>query len=108
MVEELVCKICLDVVGCDPKLTRCSHLFCGDCLEQWFTKQPGNQTWAQRAHSDGLVPCPTCKEPLHDKRDLHAVSSQGQGGSRFLWSMLQQTKIRCANHEKCRVGGNCN
>merc|ERR1719174_346989 len=45
MVEEFVCKICQVYVVDKPKLTRCSHLFCGDCIKKWFAAQPGNQTW---------------------------------------------------------------
>jgi len=52
--EEFICKICqIHVVGCSPKLTNCSHLFCGDCIAQWFDQHPQSQTWAQRAKSAG-------------------------------------------------------
>jgi len=93
MNQEMICKICLDVVGNDPKLTRCSHLFCGDCISQWCAAQPGNQTWAQRAKMNGRVPCPVCKEQLHEDRDLYSVQKGGNGGSAFLWKMLMQTTL---------------
>jgi len=105
--DEMVCKVCFDVVGCGPRLTQCAHLFCGDCIATWFRTHPGNQTWAQRAHSKGCVPCPVCKEPLQEDRDLFPVNEGGQGGSAFLWSMLQQMKVRCANHKACRADGAC-
>jgi len=105
--SEFICKICLvHVVGCKPKLTRCSHLFCGDCLMQWFAAQPSNQTWAGRAQSAG-VPCPVCKEPLNADADLHLVARGGSGGSAMLWHMLSSTKVVCSNNPRCSPGGRC-
>lgn len=108
LIEEFTCKICLvHVVGCEPQLTRCSHLFCGDCMSQWFTMNPGNKTWAQRAKSAGSVPCPVCKEPLHKDQDLNPVSRDGEGGSQMLFRMLSDTKIVCGNNAKCTANGQC-
>jgi hypothetical protein len=108
IAAEFVCKICLvNMVGREPKLTSCSHLFCGDCIATWFSVHPGNQTWANRMLSKGRVPCPVCKEPLHPERDLHAVRPDGEGGSSHLWKLLAETKIVCANHRRCRRSGRC-
>mmetsp|Transcript_45283 Transcript_45283/g.101931 ORF Transcript_45283/g.101931 Transcript_45283/m.101931 type:complete len:321 (-) Transcript_45283:100-1062(-) len=108
MTEEFICKICLvHVVGCAPRLTRCSHLFCGDCLGTWFATQPGSQTWAGRAQAAGSVPCPACKEPLHPSRDIQCLSPQGRGCSALVWQLLRRTKIVCANHRQCDAGGTC-
>jgi len=108
--EEFVCKICqTHVVGCGPKLTNCSHLFCGDCLGQWFNQHPESQTWAQRARSAGpdrVVPCPVCKQPLHEKRDLYPVDgATSRSENLLLWRMLSSLKIMCVNH--VRMGGSC-
>lgn len=109
LVEEFTCKICLvHVVGCEPQLTKCSHLFCGDCMSQWFAMNPGNKTWAQRAQGGGSVPCPVCKEPLHKDQDLNPVCCDGEGGSKMLFRMLSDTRIVCANNPKCDANGNCN
>jgi hypothetical protein len=110
MLEEFICKICqVHVVGCEPKLARCSHLFCGDCIATWFAVQPRSQSWAQRAQSAGLVPCPVCKEPLHEENDLFTVGPKGQGQneSALLWRLLSGVKIVCANSSKCRSDGRC-
>jgi len=108
MVAEFTCRICrVHMVGCGPVLTRCSHLFCGDCIQQWFAMNPGNTTWAQRAQSGGSVPCPVCKEPLHKDKDLHPVRHDGDGGSKMLHKLLSATRIMCANNPKCCSGGNC-
>lgn len=107
MTEEFVCKICqVHVVGCKPKLTQCSHLFCGDCIAKWFAVHPDNQTWARRAKSAGSVPCPVCKVMLHEP-DLHTVCEDGEEGSALLWQMLCGTRIMCANNPKCRSDGKC-
>lgn len=100
--EEFICKICqVHVVGCSPKLTNCSHLFCGDCLAQWFAQHPESQTWAQRARSAGperVVPCPVCKQPLNEKKDLHPVcGATSRSENLLLWRMLSSLKIVCMN-----------
>jgi hypothetical protein len=94
--DEFVCNICLvHVVGCGPKLTKCSHLFCGDCLHQWFMQHPGNQTWAQRAKSGGCVPCPVCKTALNKDTDVFPVEEHGDGDSAILWQMIQGLQVKC-------------
>jgi len=108
IIDEFICKICqVHVVGCGPKLARCSHLFCGDCIATWFDLHPGNQTWAQRAQAKGSVPCPVCKELLHEEHDLFAVTEDGGTESAFLWQMLSGLRIACANHPQCRADGEC-
>lgn len=108
MVDEFICKICqVHIVGRGPKLARCSHLFCGDCIATWFASHPGNQTWAQRAKAVGIVPCPVCKEPLHEEDDLFPVCAEGRAESAMLWQMLSGLRIACANHPRCRPDGAC-
>jgi len=109
MLEALSCKICqVNIVGCGPKMASCSHLFCGDCIAKWFEVHPRSLSWAQRASSAGLVPCPVCKEPLHQERDLFLVCAEGKSEmSALLWRMLSGVKIGCANNPKCRADGKC-
>lgn len=108
MLDEFVCKICqVHVVGCGPKLARCSHLFCGDCISKWFETQPQSLSWAQRAQAAGTVPCPVCKEPLNQSKDLFPVCAAGRNESALLWRLLSGVKIVCANHSRCRDGGRC-
>lgn len=106
-VDEFVCKICLiNIVDCGPQLTKCSHLFCGDCLQQWFNAHPSNQTWAQRAKTGGAIPCPACKTPLRKETDVYPVEQHGNANSAFLWRMIQGLKIKCdGKHSMC--GGRC-
>lgn len=106
--DEFICKICLvHMVGCKPMLARCTHFFCGDCIDQWFKVQPGSKTWAQRVESAGSVPCPVCKEPLREEQDLYPVSCDSEGGFKMLHRMLSGTRIVCVNNPKCSPNGNC-
>lgn len=111
--EEFICKICqIHVVGCSPKLTNCSHLFCGDCIAQWFNQHPQSQTWAQRAKSAGcdgrVVPCPVCKQPLNEKKDLYPVcGATSRSENLLLWRMLSSLKIMCVHHSKLESKGAC-
>jgi len=106
--SEFICQICqLHVVSCQPKLTTCTHLFCGDCISRWMEVQPSGQSWATRMKSKGAVPCPVCKEPLHADQDLHLVCAGGPGGSGMLWEYLASIKIVCVNHPSCTPGGTC-
>jgi len=106
--EEFVCKICMvNVVSSGPKLTKCSHLFCGDCLQHWIQAHPGNQTWAQRAKTGGAVPCPVCKTMLHKERDIFPVAEDGDSNSAMLWQMIQTLKVRCDGRHSSRADGCC-
>lgn len=106
LVQEFVCKICLvNVVGDNPKLTCCSHLFCGDCLDKWFAQFPGNQSWAQRAKSSGAVPCPVCKTPLRNG-DVFPVA-ESNGTSALLWRMISSLQIVCVNNAQVTTDGFC-
>jgi len=109
---EFICKICqIHVVGATPTLTKCSHLFCGDCITEWFARQPSFRSWAQVAKSSGVeatVPCPVCKTNLRDKQDLHPLSSSSQKSEcLLLWRMLCSLKIRCINHPSVNGKGSC-
>eukprot|EP00392_Amoebophrya_sp_AT5.2_P011461 g11538.t1 len=112
--EEFICKICyVHVVGISPKLTKCSHLFCGDCLAKWFDQHPEIQSWAQRAKTAGdvmahTVPCPVCKTALNEQVDLHPICpSATQSEHVLLWRMLSSVKVMCANHPKVEPGKKC-
>lgn len=106
IVQEFVCKICLvNVVGAKPKLTCCSHFFCGDCLDRWFALFPSNQSWAQRARSGGAVPCPVCKTPLRNG-DVFPVED-GSGTGALLYRMICSLQIACVNHVHVTTDGCC-
>lgn len=104
---EFVCKICqIYVVGRTPKLTQCSHLFCGDCLAQWFSRHPLSDSHGRSGGGAQarVAPCPVCKTPLDEFKNVSALSSSSQA---VLWRMLSSTKIICANNAKVRSDGTC-
>ncbi|XP_039652390.1 zinc-binding protein A33-like [Perca fluviatilis] len=46
--EDLCCQVCHDVFR-DPVVLSCSHSFCKDCLQSWWTEKPTQE-------------CPICKK----------------------------------------------
>ncbi|XP_035851865.1 tripartite motif-containing protein 35-like [Sander lucioperca] len=46
--EDLWCPVCHDVFR-DPVVLSCSHSFCKDCLQKWWTRKPTQE-------------CPVCKK----------------------------------------------
>lgn len=38
IVPELICSICADLLY-KPVLTPCIHIFCKQCIEQWFKNE---------------------------------------------------------------------
>ncbi|XP_049893937.1 nuclear factor 7, brain-like [Epinephelus moara] len=45
--EDLCCPVCRDIFK-DPVVLSCSHSFCKDCLQNWWTERPAQE-------------CPVCK-----------------------------------------------
>ncbi len=97
--DDFVCKICHTyLVGCGPRLTVCNHLFCGDCLEHWFDVHPALRSWAQVAKTAATtelrqVPCPVCKTPLAENRDIVQLDKSMTTGSANMWKTLTKIKI---------------
>lgn len=58
------CAICLDVAS-DPVVTRCGHLFCWSCLEQWLYS-------AHNTHD-----CPICKALVDPDVPGHIIPLYG-------------------------------
>lgn len=56
-IEDLLhCMICFDSYN-NPKMLRCGHTFCAECLEGYL-----NTYQQQRRAHAGKIPCPTCRE----------------------------------------------
>jgi E3 ubiquitin-protein ligase SHPRH len=60
---ERRCVICQDDNYEIGVLTKCGHLFCKDCINQWLS-----------AHGK----CPTCKQTIKGKRDLYQIAYKPQ------------------------------
>lgn len=114
--EEFVCKICCEhVIGASPVLTRCSHLFCGDCFSRWAENCPVQQSWAQKVRKANrgahAVPCPVCDEMLDVHSDVDDICKDPSSGAnvvhrRMLWRLLHSLKLCCKNNPE-RKGGSC-
>jgi len=97
---EFICQICqTHVVGNNPKLTKCSHLFCGDCLADWFTKHQSQNT----KKINRSVPCPACASSLRKETDVFLIEKN----SALLWRMLQGLKVKCDSKQGPCVGKCC-
>ena len=110
--DELICKICHTYfLGCAPKLTKCGHAFCGDCLESWIQVQPTFRSWAQVAKTAGqarLVPCPVCKAPLNDKTDILLILSEGSDPECVrMAASLRKLPLVCHNNKDVSPEGSC-
>ena len=50
IMEDLTCAVCRELFN-DPKVLRCGHSFCLDCVLLWLQSQPNT----------GSLPCPECR-----------------------------------------------
>lgn len=98
--DEFVCKLCLNVVDCCPQLTKCSHLFCGDCLQEWFS-DPLNGQAKTRGIPGSVAPCPVCQTLLRKEVDVYPVEKAGKATPAFLWRMIQGLQIKCNARDGC-------
>ncbi|KAF8589119.1 hypothetical protein K439DRAFT_1383733 [Ramaria rubella] len=62
VIEEEECPICFDTLT-NPILTRCSHSFCGDCINA-VLRQPPIEDGNEPRYAMSERPCPTCREPV--------------------------------------------
>ena len=51
--KELECSVCQELFSevNEPKILKCLHTFCKDCLEAWLSRQ-----------REGQLSCPTCRQ----------------------------------------------
>jgi hypothetical protein len=52
-----VCAICREPCVDATKL-RCSHIFCEDCIGEWFDRQPSRGASREKT-------CPVCRAVVH-------------------------------------------
>lgn len=83
------------MVGNNPKLTKCSHMFCGDCLADYFDQNTNKKK--------GSAPCPVCASSLNKESDVFLIEKS----SALLWRMLKGLKVKCASKQGACVGKCC-
>jgi len=72
---EFTCAICCSLVDA-PLLTRCQHIFCLACLQDWLATKPS---------------CPTCSlelDPRHGAGELRLASP-------LAWRVLGRLRVKC-------------
>ena len=83
--EQVTCGICLDLYK-EPKMLKCSHVFCKHCL----------QPLAQRDR----LPCPTCRQdtplPYNGVSDLQAGFVHGS--LLEIYDLLKRSSDSCPKH----------
>ena len=65
--KELECSVCQEQFSeaNEPKILKCLHTFCKNCLEGWL-----------RQHRNGDLSCPTCRHITHcDDNDINKLPS---------------------------------
>ncbi|XP_073328922.1 E3 ubiquitin-protein ligase TRIM35-like [Pagrus major] len=95
--EDLCCPVCHDVFR-EPVLLSCSHSFCKDCLQSWWTERQTRE-------------CPVCKR--RSSKDVPPVSlalknlcetflqERGQRASEDLCSLhSEKLKLFCLDHQQ--------
>ena len=55
------CGICCGTVV-HPTFTRCVHMFCAECVTQWFTASKALVDQQEQNRRNGKCPCPICRQ----------------------------------------------
>ena len=76
---EFTCSICQNLVDHGTStITKCNHVFCRSCLEEWFRRKRS---------------CPVCNQDLTGPTDKNI---QGlKGGCPLGWRVLARVSVRC-------------
>ncbi|XP_039632970.1 nuclear factor 7, ovary-like [Perca fluviatilis] len=95
--EDFCCSVCHEVFR-DPVVLSCSHSFCKDCLQRWWTEKPTQE-------------CPVCKRrssKSHPPRNLELkklcesfLQQRDQRASEALCSLhSEKLKLFCLDHQQ--------
>uniref|UniRef100_A0A8C9ZNZ2 Uncharacterized protein n=1 Tax=Sander lucioperca TaxID=283035 RepID=A0A8C9ZNZ2_SANLU len=95
--EDLCCPVCSDVFR-DPVVLSCSHSFCKDCLQSWWTEKPTQE-------------CPVCnRRSSRDEPPLNRalknlceafLQERDQRSSEALCSLhSEKLKLFCLDHQQ--------
>eukprot|EP01006_Ploeotia_vitrea_P051941 TRINITY_DN67620_c1_g11_i1.p1 TRINITY_DN67620_c1_g11~~TRINITY_DN67620_c1_g11_i1.p1 ORF type:complete len:574 (-),score=54.36 TRINITY_DN67620_c1_g11_i1:200-1921(-) len=84
LISEFLCKICMQLVDY-PVYTRCTHVFCKNCLQQWVEQKST---------------CPTCNATLNyrDVGELKAACP-------LAWRILNKVQCKCPLENGCEWKG---
>uniref|UniRef100_A0A8C9XD48 Nuclear factor 7, brain-like n=1 Tax=Sander lucioperca TaxID=283035 RepID=A0A8C9XD48_SANLU len=95
--QDLCCPVCHEVFK-DPVILSCSHSFCRDCLQSWWTEKPVRDCpVCKRRHSREVLP------PNYALRNACEAFSQerDQRASEALCSLhSEKLKLFCLDHQQ--------
>ncbi|XP_059211856.1 nuclear factor 7, brain-like [Centropristis striata] len=95
--DDLCCSVCHDIFK-DPVVLSCSHSFCKDCLQSWWTgKQTRECPVCQRKSSKVRPPCNLVLKKLCES----FLQERDQRASEALCSLhSEKLKLFCLDHQQ--------
>ncbi|XP_078105625.1 nuclear factor 7, brain-like [Sander vitreus] len=94
--EDLCCPICHEVFR-DPVVLSCSHSFCKDCLQSWWTEKPTQECPVCKKRSLYEPPCNLVLKNLCESFLLE----RDQRASETLCSLhAEKLKLFCLDHQQ--------
>uniref|UniRef100_A0A8C9XC00 Uncharacterized protein n=1 Tax=Sander lucioperca TaxID=283035 RepID=A0A8C9XC00_SANLU len=94
--EDLCCPVCHDVFR-NPVLLSCSHSFCKDCLQSWWTEKPTQECPVCKKRSLYEPPCNLVLKNLCEAFLLE----RDQRASEALCSLhSEKLKLFCLDHQQ--------
>ncbi|XP_039652391.1 E3 ubiquitin-protein ligase TRIM39-like [Perca fluviatilis] len=94
--EDLCCQVCHDVFR-NPVLLSCSHSFCKDCLQSWWTEKPTQECPVCKKRSLYEPPCNLVLKNLCEAFLLE----RDQRASEALCSLhSEKLKLFCLDHQQ--------
>ncbi|XP_059207210.1 nuclear factor 7, ovary-like isoform X1 [Centropristis striata] len=95
--EDLCCSVCHEIFK-DPVLLSCSHSFCRDCLQSWWTGKPTRECpVCKRRSSKVLPPCNLVLKNLCES----FLQERDQRASEALCSLhSEKLKLFCLDHQQ--------
>ncbi|XP_059183026.1 nuclear factor 7, brain-like [Centropristis striata] len=95
--EDFCCSVCHDIFK-DPVLLSCSHSFCKDCLQSWWTGKPTRECpVCKRRSSMSDPPCNLVLKKLCES----FLQERDQRASEALCSLhSEKLKLFCLDHQQ--------
>ncbi|XP_031172060.1 nuclear factor 7, ovary-like [Sander lucioperca] len=94
--KDLCCPVCHDVFR-DPVVLSCSHSFCRDCLQSWWTEKPTQECPVCKKRSLYEPPCNLALKNLCES----FLQQRDQRASETLCSLhSEKLKLFCLDHQQ--------
>ncbi|XP_059213617.1 nuclear factor 7, ovary-like [Centropristis striata] len=94
--EDFCCSVCHDIFK-DPVVLSCSHSFCRDCLQSWWTGKPTRECPVCMRSSMSEPPCNLALKKLCES----FLQERDQRASEALCSLhSEKLKLFCLDHQQ--------